>query len=119
MFDFGKFNKKQVFTAEVTGDEDYCNLEFLIKRDGEGGVYTIKALYLGTKSKFDPEVPLALIDGYYVNLPVHQLGEVKEILSSDTAIKAINDGKAAFTIQSYEQKRYGKICYKAVWCNAE
>ncbi len=119
MFNFSKFNKKQIFTAEVTGDEEYTNLQYLYERDGEGAVYTIKALYIGTKSSFDPETPLVLIDGWYVNLPVHQLGEIKEMLANPQAIQAINDGKAAFTIATYFQKRFNRTCYKAVWCNAD
>lgn len=119
MFNFGKFNKKQLFVAETTGDEEYTNLQYLYERDGEGAVYTIKALYIGTKSNFDPEVPLLLIDDYYVNLPVHQLSEIKEMLANPQAIAAINNGQAAFTIASYFQKRFNRTCYKAVWCNAE
>lgn len=121
MFNFGRFNKKQLFTAEVTGEEDSVNLEYLFKRDGEDDSirYEIHGLYINTRSPHNPEVPVALIDGFYVYLPVHQLSDVKEILANPQAIQAINDGKAAFTISSYVQKRYNRTCYKAVWCNAE
>jgi len=116
-FNFEKLNKKQIFSYEVSGEESYTNLEYLFKRDGEDSsvTYQIHGVYIGTKSNFDPEVPMVLIENFYVNLPVHQLDEVKQILADPEAIRAINEGKAGFSITTYLQKRFNRICYKAVW----
>lgn len=119
MFNFGKFNKKRLFNVELTGDEEYTNLETLVHDNGMDAEYRLRAVYIGTKSQFDPETPLVLIDGFYVNLPQHQLAEVKAILNDQSAIRAINDGTAGFKIVTYEQKKFRKTCYAAEWCSVE
>lgn len=119
MYRFEKFNKARVFNVELTGDEDYTNLETLFHDNGEDAAYRLRALYIGTKSLYDPETPLALIDELYVNLPQHQLGEVKAILADPAAIRAINDGTAGFKIVKYHQAKFNRDCYKAEWCSVE
>ena len=113
---FGKFNKKQLFT-NAPGASDYITLEELYNRYGSSKVYPIHGVYINTKSNFVPEAPVVLIKGYYVNLPQHQLDEIKEILADRQAVQAINMGQAGFIIDVYHQNRYNKDCYKAVWCN--
>lgn len=115
-FTFSKFNKEKIFDVD-TSDFDYTSLEELFNRDGEGMVYKVRGLYIGTKSNYDPETPILATDSEYVNLPVHHLDEVKAMLKDATAIKAINDGECGFTIEKYYQKRFKKDCYAAVWCD--
>ena len=119
MYNFGKFNKARLFEVELTGDEEYTNLDTLISNNGEDAAYRLRALYIGTKSLYDPESPLALIDGWYVNLPQHQLPEVKAILADPAAVRAINNGTAGFKIVKYHQAKYNRDCYKAEWCSVE
>lgn len=111
---FSQFNKQRIFDID-TAEFDYKNLETLFKENGEDQVYQLKAVYISTKSEFDPESPLAAIDGYYVNLPQHQLGEVKAMLESKKAIEAIKEGKAGFIIREFYQRRFKKYCYTAEW----
>lgn len=55
--------------------------------------------------------------GCYVNLPVHQLHEVKAMIADESAVSGINKGGLSFTIRKYFQKKYNKWCYAAHWMN--
>ena len=113
-FTFAKFNKERLFDIDTT-DFDYCNLEDLYNLNGEDAVYQVRGLYIGTKSNFDPETPILATDSEYVNLPVHQLADVKAMLADKAAISAINAGECGFVIEKYHQKRFNRDCYSAVW----
>lgn len=113
---FGKFNRERKFTVD-TSDFEYRSLRELYAENGADYLYLLKGLYIGTKSLYDPEVPIVATDECYVNIPVFQLDEVKEILADPMAVKAINNDQAGFRIEEYEQKRYGATCYKVVWCD--
>lgn len=114
---FASFNKERLFDID-TSDFEYLKLKDLYERDGEGEVYTIRGIYIGTKSEFADESPLLAIDGCYVNLPQHQLIDIKDMLNSRQAINCINNGGAGFTIEKYTKKLKSgaiKVCYKAHW----
>lgn len=116
---FAKFNKERLFTVD-TSDYDYVSLEDLWKKNPNQEVkYTLQGVYISTKSDYNDESPMAAIEGTYVNLPQHQLSEIKAMLADRRAIEAINSGEAAFTIRPYEQKRYHKTCFSACWCDAD
>ena len=115
-FSFAKFNKERLFNVD-TSDYDYVKLEDLFEKDGEGAVYPVLGLYIGTKSKYDAETPILATDEAYVNLPVHQLGEVKAMLEDRDAVNAINAGQCGFTIEKFHQKRFDIDCYSAKWCD--
>lgn len=114
---FEKFNKKQLFTNLPEGVDEYISLEELYEANGADKVYRLRALYINTRSDFAPETPVALINNYYVNIPVHQLQEVKAIMNDALAVKAVNNKKAGFKIESYRKEKYNKTCYRVVWCN--
>lgn len=115
---FAKFNKERLFDVNTAGFE-YYSLEDLYNHNRKDRVYQVRGLYIGTKSDFDPEVPIVALDDRYVNIPVHQLSEVQAMISNKAAIRAIRDGECGFTIATYYQQKYKKTCYKAVWCNFE
>lgn len=115
-FSFSKFNKERLFNVD-TSEYDYLKLEDLYARDGEGAVYPVLGVYIGTKSKFDAETPILATDESYVNLPVHQLDEIKAMLEDSAAVAAINAGQCGFTIEKFHQKRFDIDCYSAVWCD--
>lgn len=114
---FGKFNKKQLFTNLPEGVDEYISLEELYETNGADKVYCLRALYINTRSDFAPETPVALTNNYYVNIPVHQLKEVKAIMDDALAVNAVNNKKAGFKIESYRKEKYNKTCYRVVWCN--
>lgn len=120
-FNFAKVNKERLFSFDNSHfpwndpKQLYKSLETLYQENGENEVYVIRGLYISTKSEFDPETPVVMYDNGYANLPVHQLSEVKDMISEKSAVKDINDGKAGFVIEKYHQKRFNKDCYVARW----
>lgn len=123
-FSFSSFNKERLFTFDcnkIAGE--YTNLETLFNEDGEGKEYQIKGIYISTSSQFDPEAPIVALANTYVNLPQHQLADIKSMLENRGAINAINNGMAGFTIRQYERtiktgkKLSTKTCYQAEWCD--
>lgn len=117
-FNFARFNKERLFNIDTTSFE-YTNLEQLYNEAGPDAIHKVTALYIGTKSIYDEEAPVLATDSEYVNLPVHQLAEVKEMLADRRAIAAINNGECGFKIEEYYQARFKKNCYVARWCNYE
>lgn len=118
---FASFNKERLFDVD-TSDFEYIKLKDLYERDGEGEVYPIRGIYIGTKSEFADESPLLATDTHYVNLPQHQLIDIKDMLNSRQAINCINAGGAGFTIEKYIKKLKSgasKVCYKAHWVDME
>lgn len=113
-FSFTSFNKQRLFNVDTT-DFDYVSLEDLYNRDGAGHVYLVTGLYIGTKSIYADEAPLLATDEEYVNLPEHQLSEVKAMMGDSRAVAEINSGNCGFVIDTYYQKRFKKTCYVARW----
>lgn len=114
---FASFNRERLFDID-TSDFDYIKLKDLYERDGHDHIYTVRGIYIGTKSEYAEESPLVAIDDFYVNLPQFQLLEIKEMLNSKQAINCINNGGAGFIIEEYDKKLKSgtkKKCYKAVW----
>lgn len=117
MAKFSRFNKVRLFSYDTSLISDYVSLEDLYTRDGDGTVYELKGVYISNASEFADESPVVAIDGYYVNIPQHQLSDIKAMLEDRDAIRAINEGAAGFTIRTYEQRRFHKTCYTAEWCD--
>lgn len=118
---FASFNRERLFDVD-TSDFDYVKLKDLYERDGDDEIYTIRGIYIGTKSEYADESPLLALDDTYVNLPQHQLLDIKEMLNSKQAINCINAGGAGFRIEKYTKKLKSgqkKVCYKAVWVDIE
>lgn len=126
-FSFSNFNKERVFnfdTAKISGE--YTNLESLYKENGEGHEYQIKGVYISTKSDYADEAPMLALADTYVNLPGHQLIDIKSMLADKGAIAAINKGCAGFTIRHYIKKLKKKSgsyeekdCYSAEWIDVD
>lgn len=125
-FSFNSFNRTRKFDFDTTAiSGEYKNLETLYKENGHDKVYQVKGLYISTKSEFTEESPIAATATCYVNLPDHQLADVKEMIDSPMAVLAINKGLAGFVIRPYEKKLQRKtgvvtrICYSAEWVDVE
>ena len=95
---FAKKLNKVVFKYEAKG-KDFVKLGDLVK----GKVYQIKAVFINKKSKFGPS-PVIGLETCLVDLPTHCLEDVEEILADPELIDCINDGKAGFSVVTYEEK---------------
>ena len=94
-----KFNSKKGATFNYKAPEGtpYVKLNSL----SLGVPFTVKGLYINTKGKFG-DSPVAVLDNCMVNLPGHLTKVVKEIISDEEAVKAINEDKFGFKVYEYE-----------------
>lgn len=102
-----RFNKQGTFGVTTQG-LPYVKLVQLYEDNGTEKVYTLRAIYINTRSKFG-DAPVAVIDNAVVNLPSHMLEQAREILSDNEAIAAIKSGNVGFTVYPYPS--HGKTCY--------
>ena len=105
-------NKKFDFT-QFEGAK-YTSLKDLYEENGSEKVYMLKALYINTKGKYG-DSPVALINGYNVNLPNHLLDTINLFIDSLDMVEAINNNEVGFTIYKYTDNKYGKECYSVSW----
>lgn len=112
-----KYNKKSLFTYDVSAFDTYFKLSDLGKSEH---VFPVHALYVLSKGEFDPH-PLCACDGYFVSLPAHLTDTVREILDDEEAVAAINSGLVGFKVYTYKYKRGGKenIGYSVNWVDLE
>ena len=104
-----RYNKARKFSVDTTGYE-YRKLADLFMENGAGAVYTVRGIYINTKTKFN-DAPVIATDGFFVNLPSHMTETAREILGDNEFIDAINAGKIGFTVHEYTQKKYNRVCY--------
>lgn len=126
-FSFSNFNKERLFTFDtslITGK--YTNLEELFKENGPDKEYQLKAVYLSKFSQFADEAPIAALADTYVNLPSHQLDDIKSMMNNPNAVRAINTGYAGFKIRPYEKtvtlksgKTKVETYYSAEWVDVD
>ena len=108
MAKFSKFNKMKKFDVD-TSNFEYVSLAELYNSDKDK-VYTIKGIYINTKSKFGA-APVFAIDGFLVNAPSHLLETCQEMLRDDEAIDLINQGKAGFKVYIYHNDKFNLDCF--------
>ena len=99
-----RFNKGKKFDFN-TDVLNFTSLADLFNNNGEEKVYTLKALFINTKSKFG-DTPVIATPDFLVNAPSHLLDTVKEILSDTEAINDINNNKVGFTIYPYKSEKF-------------
>lgn len=110
-----KFNVERKFDID-TSDFEYCSLEELFHEvgDDEDYAFTIHGVYINSKGLYD-DSPVLAIDDRYVNLPAHLTKTCQAMINDPQCVSAINNGLCGFTIYSYEQKRFSKICFGVKW----
>lgn len=124
-FSFKKYNKTSMFdftpSYDLTDNSSYKSLKQLYDEDGEDMIYNVKAVYINTKTNFrnnatgKKEAPVFLLEDCAVNVPPHQIMEIREILEDEEAIEAINQGLCDFHIETYKTRKTDEICYKVVF----
>lgn len=113
---FNSYNKKYT---------EYTNLEGLAEQNGLDKVYQVKKLWINYKSDYNPETPVADLGFCKINIPPHQVYQVKEMLEDEEAVKEIDLGHLGFKIETYEKtiksgkKEVKKTCYKAIWLDVD
>lgn len=109
-----RFNKGSVKFDVDTENFKYYSLEDLYKNNGKDRQYKLLGVYINKKSKFG-DAPVAILSDMFVNLPAHELDNIKEMLSNNEAIEVIKAGKLGFIIEPYTSKNFGTDCYGVRW----
>lgn len=99
-----RFNKGKKFDFNTEGLE-FTSLSDLYNGNGADAQYTLKAVFINTKSKFG-DTPVFASDKFLVNAPSHLLDTVKEILSDAEAVASINNNKVGFSIYPYKSEKF-------------
>ena len=108
-----RYNRGSKFNVNTDGYK-YITLQELQDPADLEKVYQLLGLYINRKSKFG-ESPVAIISGYFVNLPKHLTNDVKEMLSDPETVDDIKAGKCGFSIREYDDKTYNRHCYSVEW----
>lgn len=110
-----KFNKGNKFSIDTTG-YSYKKISDVVQDNGLEHTYTVAALYINTKGKFDDH-PVAVLPEIesLVDLPSHMTATVQEILSDPDSIADIEGGKVGIKFESYVSKTYNRECLGCRW----
>lgn len=107
-----RFNHNNIFDVETSGFK-WVDLKTLYDTDPEKQ-YKVLGLFTNNSGKFGTE-PVAIVDGFLVNLPRHLLVAVQQMLDSDEIVQYIKDGHCGFKIYQYHSSRYNKDAYSIEW----
>lgn len=109
-----KYNKGSAFTYQAAEDTPFISLEKLYHTGGEGAVYPLHSLCINNKSRYG-DAPVAITDGYFVNLPRHMLDTVREMMADMELVTAVNSGKVGFSVRPYVRNGDNKPLYSVTW----
>lgn len=108
-----RYNKGSKFDVN-TAEFEYKNLKELYDANGEDKKYKILGFYINTKSRFGA-APVAICEGFFANLPAHELETVKEMLADPETVNEIKSGTCGFMIEPYKSKNFGTDCLGVQW----
>ena len=111
MSTFASKLNKPTFNVDTT-DFNFMKLADLYKSKKHGGkdtIHVINGVFIN-ESQYGLN-PVIISEPYkaLINLPKHTAGAIKQILDDPELIQAIKDGKAGFTIYTYES--HNRECY--------
>lgn len=118
---FEKFNKGSKFDVAFPENLQYFKLANLME---EQNVRELRVLGVYINRSQFGESCFALCEKFHnndnencfgVNLPSNQLEAVKEIISRDDMVQAINSGETMFRLYKYKSSRDGKEYYNVHW----
>ena len=107
-----RFNHNNIFDVDTTNFK-WVDLKTLFDTDPEKQ-YKVLGLFTNNGGKFGTE-PVAIVDGFLVNLPRHLLDAVQQMLDSDEIVQYIKDGHVAFKIYQYHSTKYNRDAYSIEW----
>ena len=117
---FERFNKSSKFEVAFPDNLQYFKLASLMEQNVRElrvlGVYINRSRF--GESCFALCQKMDNADNkncFGVNLPSNQLEAVKEIISCDDLVKAINSGNTSFHLYKYKSSRDGKEYYNVNW----
>lgn len=107
-----QFNHQNIFDVD-TSNFKWVSLKDLYNTNPQAK-HKVLGLFTNKGGKYGPE-PVAIIDGFLVNLPRHLLDTVQQMLDSDGIVQYMKDGHVAFTIYQYHSNKYNKDAYSIEW----
>lgn len=112
-----KHNRRvNIFRIDTAGFE-FKKLRELYDKKNPETVFPVYGLYINRKGKYG-ESPFAASEGYFISLPAHLVGLVKDILNDDECVKQINDCQAGLVIRTYDDDK-GVTHYTADFVDIE
>lgn len=112
-----KYNRGSKFDIDTKGFE-YVSLQQLQDPEDLEKVYILRGLYINKKSKYG-DAPVAILNSCFVNLPKHLLPDVYDMLQDPDTVFDIQNGKAGFKIEEYEDRNYGRHCFGVRWVDVK
>lgn len=113
-FSIGRFNKGSQFTYKLPEDSEFKKLSELLPDSS----YRVRGLYISSKGKFGDH-PVAVGDSFYIDLPKHLVGVVKEMIADPEVVEAINAGVVGLKAEAYHSKQFDKDCFGVEWVDIE
>lgn len=107
-----QFNRQNIFDVD-TSNFKWVNLKTLFDTDPKAK-HKVLGLFTNNGGKYGTE-PVAIIDGFLVNLPRHLLDTVQQMLDDDDIVQYIKDGHVAFSIYQYHSSKYNRDAYSVKW----
>lgn len=111
MSTFASKLNKPTFNVDTT-DFNYIKLADLYNSKENGGkdvIHTIDGVFINESQYGDNPVIISKEHKALINLPKHTAGSIKLILADPNLVQVIKDGKAGFTIYTYES--HNRECY--------
>lgn len=108
---FGNLNG----TGNIDWNLDTKDFPYVKLADKEIQVeYPVKGVFITPDNGYGNGA-CAIIDGEILNLPQHQVENVRAIISNEEAVQSIKDGKVSIVITTYESKKFKKTCFDIDW----
>ena len=107
-----KLNKTRIFDVDFESLE-WKKLDELYTADPDKR-YFLTGAYINENGKFGAR-PYVSTDEYLINLPAHRLADIETVLTDDDIVNQIKEGKAGFTIITYDSKKFSKKCYDVMF----
>lgn len=103
-----KYNRKDVFNID-TKEYPFVKLSELYKKDGAEMVHPFNGCFIVSTKLGESAVAIDAIRKQLVNLPLHMVDIIREIINDTEAVDMIKSGGVGYQIREYES--HGKKCY--------
>lgn len=112
---FAKFNKNVVEWNVKTEGFSFKKISELVSK----GVEKVQVFgFFFVKSESYGFQPVAILKDCLLNLPIHKVEVIKEMLANSEVIEAIKNGECSIKFRHYHSK-YNRECFDFDFCNTE